>query len=73
MKECPKTDSGLYQEYHFVIFARGTYDFRYCNITDLRKEYKQVKKKYPHMCIMVRRYKSVLNVDRQIELRGRAL
>lgn len=70
MKECPNTDSGLYQEYRFVIFARGTYDFRYCTFAELRKKYGQMKKKYPQSGITVRRYKSVLNVDKQIELRG---
>lgn len=69
MKECPKTDSGLYQEYHFVIFMQGTFDFRYCGYKELRRQYKQLRKKYPQKRITVRRYRSVLDVDKQIELK----
>lgn len=64
-----KTDTGLYQEYLFVIFMHGTYDFRYCKYEELRKHYKQLRKKYPQKRIAVRRYKSVLDVDIQMELR----
>lgn len=64
-----KTDTGLYQEYLFVIFMHGTYDFRYCKYEELRKHYKQLRKKYPQKRIAVRRFAAVLDVDMQEILR----
>lgn len=64
----PKTDTGLYQEYLFVIFMHGTYDFRYCKYEELRKHYKQLRKKYPQKRIAVRRFAVVLDVDMQMTL-----
>jgi|GEM_PF-4460316 hypothetical protein len=64
-----KTDTGLYQEYLFTIWVKGTYDFTYCRYDELRKHYKQLQKRYPYKRIAVRRFAAVLDVDMQEILR----